>query len=497
VASGGAGGSTEGFNPRRRRADDGHVSEDREQALRTRVDAVANQLCRAVDGDFEFLVTVDGHDETLDKLSMMVNFVLDAARRALERVDEKTREADELEAANLAAEAASRAKSQFLANMSHEIRTPMTAIQGYADMLAEPDVSPAERLEAVETIRRNGAYLLNIINDILDISKIEAGRTAIELQTCSPFDVLQDVGRMMQLRAEEKQIALVFEQSSPLPETIRTDPTRLRQILINLVGNAIKFTSEGEVRVSASVRNPQGRVPRLHIDITDTGVGIPADQRDELFTPFSQADASMSRRFGGTGLGLVISRRLARMLGGDVRLVSSEPGRGSLFRATIETGPLAHVPLRRLPPTPRAAPQSSPIEHLEGRVLVAEDGADNRRLIKRLLERVGLDVTFAHDGEQAIKAALGAVEIEQPFDVILMDLQMPRVDGYVATQRLREAGYTGTIIALTAHAMEAERLHCLEVGCDGFETKPIDRQRLLETLSHALADAKKGGRWSA
>jgi signal transduction histidine kinase/CheY-like chemotaxis protein len=468
------------------------VSENREQTLRALVDSVSNQLCRAVDGDFDFLVTVQGHDETVDKLTMMVNFVLDAACRGLERVAEKTREARELEQANAAAEAASRAKSQFLANMSHEIRTPMTAIQGYADMLAEPGVTDAERLEAVETIRRNGAYLLNIINDILDISKIEAGRTTIALQPCSPFEVLQDVGRMMQLRAEEKQIALVVEQSSPLPERIRTDPTRLRQILINLVGNAIKFTSEGEVRVSASVLNPKGRVPRLHIDIADTGMGIPVEQREELFTPFSQADGSMSRRFGGTGLGLVISRRLARMLGGDVRLVSSEPGHGSLFRVTLETGPLANVPMLRLPPNPRhPTPQAPAIDHLEGDVLVAEDGADNRRLIKRMLERVGLTVTFVHDGEQAVKAALLAAERHDPYDVILMDLQMPRMDGYVATQRLRESGYTGKIIALTAHAMETERLHCLEVGCDGFETKPIDRQRLLETLRRTLDEVKR------
>ena len=485
-----------GINPRRCGADLAHVSEDQEQTLRALVDSVSNQLCRAVDGDFDFLVTVEGHDETVDKLSMMVNFVLDSARRALEHVAEKTRETRELEAANLAAQAASRAKSQFLANMSHEIRTPMTAIQGYADMLAEPEVSDAERLEAVETIRRNGAYLLNIINDILDISKIEAGRTTIALQPCSPFDVLQDVGRMMQLRAEEKQLALVVEQSGPLPETIRTDPTRLRQILINVVGNAIKFTAEGEVRVSASVLNPTGRVPRLHIDVADTGTGIPPEQRDELFTAFSQADGSMSRRFGGTGLGLVISRRLARMLGGDVRLVSSEPGRGSLFRVTIETGPLANVPLLRLPPARDvAAPQPPAIEHLSGRLLVAEDGADNRRLIKRMLERVGLEVTFVHDGEQAVKAALLATERNEPFDVILMDLQMPRMDGYVATQRLRESGYTGKIIALTAHAMEAERLHCLEVGCDGFETKPIDRQRLLETLRRTLGELARNQPW--
>jgi PAS domain S-box-containing protein len=417
------------------------------------------------------------------------------AKTELEHYAEALKSANKtLEEFNNIAESATRAKSAFLANMSHEIRTPMTAILGYADLLLNEEgleKAPQDRRQNLETIKRNGEHLLGLINDILDLSKVEAGKMEIEPTRCSPFELLAEVVSLMRVRAEAKQLNLELELAGPLPETVLADPLRLRQVLVNLVGNAIKFTDQGEVRITARLIG-DGDLPRLRFDVTDTGIGMNEEQAGKLFQPFTQVDNSSARKFGGTGLGLCISKRLAEALGGDIQVCSS-PGKGSTFSVTIDPGPLngirwiqnAQEALLVRPPSTTAATQDK-IE-LHGRVLLAEDGPDNQRLISFLLKKAGADVTLAENGQLAYDEALAAREAGQPFDVILMDMQMPVMDGYTATRELRSHGYTGPIVALTAHAMAEDRQKCLDAGCDDFATKPIDRQKLLTTVAHWMA----------
>jgi len=391
--------------------------------------------------------------------------------------------------ARRAAQEASRLKSEFLAHTSHEIRTPMTALVGYTELLGDPDLSPAERAEGLATIRRNGEHLMTIVNDILDLSKIESGRMTIERMACSPFALVAEVAAVLRPRAAHDGLDVEVGYRSPLPETIETDPTRLRQILLNLVGNAIKFTPRGSVRLEVGPVEDT----RLCFEVIDTGIGLDAEQQARLFTAFSQADASTTRRFGGTGLGLAISKRLAGMLGGDLR-VRSVPGEGSTFTLTIDVGSLAGVRLLDRPPdVPAAAERREPSAHapqaLRGRILLAEDGLDARRLLARHLRAAGAEVETAENGLVACELALRAADAGTPYDLILMDMQMPELDGYAAAARLRAAGYRGPIVALTAHAMEDERARCLGAGCDGFAAKPILRRTLIEVARAYLAPA--------
>jgi len=404
--------------------------------------------------------------------------------------------------ANRRAEAANRAKSVFLANMSHEIRTPMTAILGYADVLLEPGHSPSDTVDAIGVIRRNGRHLLSIINDILDISKIEAGRLTVERVECNPIQILSEVYSLMHVRAEEKGLALGVEFVGPIPSRIRTDPTRFRQALLNLVGNAIKFTEAGGVRLVASCdTGGPGRDGRLRIQVIDTGVGMTPDQIERVFEPFTQADASTTRRFGGTGLGLCIAQRLARALGGDIE-VDSEPGRGSEFVLTVDTGPIEASSMDPNPSLTAAAPtaagpsgtQGPARAALTGRVLLAEDGPDNQRLISHILRKAGADVTVVENGALAVESALAARASGAPFGVVLMDMQMPVMDGYAATSTLRRKGYTGPIVALTAHAMTGDRDKCLAAGCDDYITKPVDRGELIGLCAEHM---RRAGRAAA
>ena len=402
-----------------------------------------------------------------------------------------------------AAAAADAAKSEFLANMSHEIRTPMTAILGFADVLLEemgPGATPTQ-MEALESIRRNGEHLLQIINDILDLSKVAAGRMELERLRCSPTRIAAEVESMMRVRARARGLAFGVEFIGPIPESIETDPTRLRQILINLVGNAIKFTEAGGVRIvvrlaeSAAGADPAGAPAGsglLQFDVIDTGPGMTPEQQQRIFQPFVQGDSSTTRRFGGTGLGLTICKRLVEALGGDIS-VQSAPGRGSTFRVRIPTGPLTGVTM--LPGSSTDAPPGSGPRRpdsqaaLSGRILLAEDGPDNQRLISFLLRRAGAEVVIADNGQAAVDAALAAEREGRPFDVILMDMQMPVLDGYAATAQLRARGYRRPIIALTAHAMASDRDKCLAAGCDAFAAKPIDRTRLFETITACMSAA--------
>jgi PAS domain S-box-containing protein len=405
------------------------------------------------------------------------------ARKQIER---------ELLEAKASAEAASRAKSAFVANMSHEIRTPMTAILGYADLLAHPSQGEDERRRCVQTIRRNGEHLLAVINDILDVSKIEAGKMSVERISCSPCQVVADVAALMKVRATDKNLGFDVRYIGAIPQTMQTDPTRLRQILMNLLGNAIKFTHQGSVRLLVCLADSvNASNPRLRFDVIDTGVGLTAEQQELLFRPFAQADSSTTRKFGGTGLGLTISKRLALMLGGDLTC-SSNAGAGSTFSLTVHTGHLQGVAMldspQALVDASDATAHRAEAVKLEGRILLAEDGPDNRVLVTFYLRQAGLEVTEVENGLLARDAALKALRKGNPFDLILMDMQMPELDGYSATAELRRLGYRGPIVALTAHAMGGDREKCLAAGCDDFAVKPIDHDVLLATLKKFLRE---------
>ncbi|QDU74044.1 Sensory/regulatory protein RpfC [Bremerella volcania] len=411
-----------------------------------------------------------------------------------ERLEQQT---NELRKAIEASEGANRAKSAFLANMSHEIRTPLTAILGFADVLLETgDIykAPVERIEAIQTIRRNGSHLISLINDLLDFSKIEAGKFQVENLPCSLHRLIADIRQLMQVRAEEKKLNIQVEYSGPIPEMILTDPTRLRQILMNLLSNAIKFTHEGSVSLKVSL---VGKAPnrRIQIDVTDTGIGISEEMRDKLFQPFTQADGSMSRRFGGTGLGLTISKRFAGLLGGDLTILDTSHA-GTTFRLVIDPGPLHNVTFQE-PDAAMSAPdeeKSKPTDTKNAlrdlKILLVEDGPDNQRLISFLLKKAGAEVDMAENGELGYLKANAATASGRPFDVILMDMQMPIMDGYAASTKLRSDGYNGPIIALTAHAMAEDRNRCIEAGCTDYTTKPVDRAKLIELIRfHAEAAA--------
>jgi len=406
-----------------------------------------------------------------------------------------------LDEARRFAEVASQSKSEFLANMSHEIRTPMTAILGFSETLLDPELSEVERLEAVTTIRRNGQYLLQIINDILDLSKIEAGKLGIEKQACVLPGIIAEVGSLMRVRTDAKGLSFDVQYAGAVPETIHTDPVRLRQILINLVGNAIKFTERGGVRLVTRFVHDDPKLPRIEFDVVDTGIGMTPEQVTRLFQPFGQADSSTTRRFGGTGLGLHISRRLTDLLGGEIKVVDSKPGCGTCFRVSLDTGSLDGVKMITDPLTatvldsedaagssPHGAAQAEACgsSRLDCRILLAEDGPDNQRLISFMLKKSGADVTVAENGQVAVDKVLSAREADRPFDVVLMDMQMPVLDGYGATSLLRHKGYTGPIIALTAHAMAGDSDKCLKAGCDDYATKPINRAKLIRTISRNL-----------
>ncbi len=384
------------------------------------------------------------------------------------------------------ANAAARAKSEFLANMSHEIRTPMNAILGYAELLQDVPHAP-EVANALEVIQRNGKHLLVILDDILDVSKLEAGRMTIEPVDCELATLLDDVVGLLRGRATAKGLLLEVVATTPVPRRVVTDPTRLRQVLTNLVGNAIKFTERGSVRLLVAYR-AQPRA-QLQIEVKDTGIGMTQPQLDVLFQPFTQADTSVTRRFGGTGLGLAISQRLAGLLGGGIT-VSSRVGVGTTFTVTIAAGHATGTTMitELTPGSSRDAARDGkaspplPTSPAGARVLVAEDGPDNQRLFRAVLAKAGYEFELVGDGEAAVAAVADAAAAGRPFDVVVMDMQMPRLDGYGAVQQLRQRGLAVPVIACTAHAMADDRQKCLDAGCDDFTKKPIDRRELLGKL---------------
>jgi len=401
--------------------------------------------------------------------------------------EEKLRQAKE-HAEQLAEKAmvADKAKSEFLANMSHEIRTPMNAIIGFSDLLQEEHITEQQR-RYIETVRESGKNLLQLINDILDFSKIEAGKLNVEIIDCQMGRLLTSVESLMRPAAMEKGLAFEFRQNGKLPRRIRTDPVRVRQCLINLISNAIKFTHEGHVYVHVSVQeagDADVTGPCIRFDVEDTGIGIPADKQELIFGAFAQADGGTTRKYGGTGLGLAITKQLAELLGGEVS-VRSEVDKGSIFTLIIPAGvDLESEPLldkEQLLAEKIERPEVVTLEKFSGRVLVAEDTPTNQTLIRLLLKNLGIEVTVVEDGQKAVEAVDG-----QEFELILMDIQMPNMNGYEATKALRSKGITTPIVALTASAMKGDEDKCVAAGCDDYMTKPIDRQKLVEVIRKYL-----------
>ena len=385
----------------------------------------------------------------------------------------------------IAAEAANTAKSAFLANMSHEIRTPLTAIIGFSETLLDTSQTMPERVESIHTIIRSGKHLMQIINDILDISKVEADKLKVEYLEVSPFELLDDVYSLVALMAESKGVFFDIEYDFPLPEIITTDPVRLKQIIINLCSNAVKFTQKGGVTVKVSYNS---EATHLLFEIIDTGIGLTKEQLSKLFSPFTQADSSTTRKYGGTGLGLHLSQELAIKLGGDIH-VESTPEVGSCFSVRIKIGDINNIKLiSYLPELKRISSQSIIEEsgkNLTGKVLLTDDNIDNQRLVSMYLKKLGAEVVVANNGKEAVEKA-STID----FDLILMDVQMPVMNGIDATKRLRKMKYKTPIIALTANAMKEDVDDCYDAGCNDFIQKPISQPEFRETIGRYLKEAE-------
>ena len=377
--------------------------------------------------------------------------------------------------------AATTAKSEFLANISHEIRTPMNGIIGFSDLLADEDLTE-EQQEYLDYIRKSGRNLMQLLNDVLDISKIEAGKLRVEKVLCSPDELLDDVAALMRPKAAKKGIEFEIHRDDALPLSIRTDPIRLSQCLLNLVVNAVKFTVKGHVHLNVYPLKKDD-VDCICFDVEDTGIGVPPDKQALIFESFTQADGSTSRRYGGAGLGLAITRSLVEMLGGDISLVSREH-QGSTFSLTIPAGVAPGTTLSPqadafdAPATENDQYGQSDVVAFCGHVLVVDDDPGNQKLAKRLLERLGFDVTTADDGAEAVEKAENC-----DFDMIFMDVQMPVMDGFKATRLLRQKEITTPVIALTAHAFQEDRARCLEAGCDDYISKPIEHDTLVKIIT--------------
>ncbi len=399
-----------------------------------------------------------------------ISYVFGRLHKAQERLVEAQRRA----------EGANQCKSLFLANMSHEIRTPLGALLGFAELLKEPNLSVSDRIRFAGIVERTGVDLLAIVNDILDLSKVEAEKLELETIKFSLREFLSEIHSFLGLRCLNKCLQLDFVPIGFVPEYVIADPLRIRQILMNLLGNAIKFTHEGKVRLEYFAEEVGDR-GILHFRIVDSGIGVPVDQQARLFEHFSQGDNSIPRRFAGTGLGLALSRRLANLMGGDVSLLESTEGRGSVFSASIAYRRVTPSEIKLASPAALATSRIFPGK----KVLVADDSADNRFLFECMLKKLGFKVSLAENGEEALRLVRS-----NHFDIVLMDMQMPLMDGYEATAVLSETYPQLPVIALTAHAMKEDRNKCLGVGCRDYLTKPVQYLQLVQALATHLAPAE-------
>ena len=376
---------------------------------------------------------------------------------------------------------ASQAKSEFLANMSHEIRTPLTAIIGFSESLFDRSQTDFQREKVTNSILRNGRHLQSLINDILDLSKIEAGQLQVESIPTSIDDLIAEVEQIIGSRARNKELDFKVDYKLPLPETINTDPLRLKQILINLCGNSIKFTETGSIGINVSYNKTN---KQLVFAVIDTGIGMAPEVADTIFEAFTQADTSTTRKYGGTGLGLTISYQLAQALDGNLR-VESEPGKGSKFILTLnlQSEPELTFNLERENKSSSTIHEEVEVQikPLQGRILLAEDSEDNQELIRMYVDKTGAELVVVNNGKQAVELAT-----QQAFDLILMDMQMPEMDGTKAIQLLRGTGYKNPIVSITANAMRSDQEKCFNAGANGFLVKPINTGQFYKTLNQYL-----------
>lgn len=421
-------------------------------------------------GNMDTRLAVDRNDE----FGQLANFF----NQMLENLDEQRKE---LIVALQQAESATETKSAFLANMSHEIRTPLTAIIGYAEVLKHSERSIPDNMEEIKTIIRNGEHLLKIINNILDLSKIEANSMEIENAPVNLMEIISDIKSIVEPQTKEKALSFNVNYKYPLPKIILSEPLRLKQILLNLCSNAVKFTDSGSITVSMSCDCENESVT---IQVADTGIGMNKEQLQRVFKAFSQADSSTTRKYGGTGLGLYLSKQLTDALGGELA-VESKVNEGSCFSLTVNTGQLNFVEfINEDSSEPEVRPDPSmplQVNTVNGCILLVEDSLDNQRLISLYLSKMGASVTLADNGKIAIQKAM-----DKHFDLILMDVQMPVMGGLEAVEYLRKNKYKGPIAALTANAMNEDRKKCFAAGCDDFVSKPVNREALYATVKKYL-----------
>jgi signal transduction histidine kinase/CheY-like chemotaxis protein len=424
----------------------------------SRVEALLAVLERMAAGELELRAPISSAHDELDAVAHGVNVLVGELRDT----------AVTLQRAKEEAESANQAKTTFLRNVSHELRTPLSAMLGAAQLLGAPELGEARREELLARIQANGQALRELLDELLDLSKVEAGKLEVELQACSARDAVDEVLADLAPEAARKGLQLRALSAPGAPSAVEADPRRVRQILLNLVGNALKFTERGavEVRLSGEADG------KLAIDVADTGIGLDPAQAAALFAPFQQADATIAPRFGGTGLGLALSRRLAELMGGGLRLLHSAPGQGACFRLTLR----AREALVRVPRVTPVSLGSAPLLGL--RLLLAEDSADIREVMTDLLSLSGAEVVGVEDGEAAVARVLA-----ERFDLVLMDVRMPRLDGLEATRRLRAAGARLPILALTADAVREHQEDCLRAGCDAYVPKPADIDRLVAEVA--------------
>ena len=408
-------------------------------------------------GDFMQTVPVRSRDE-LGELAEAINTMTMNLRKQVTQRQQ--------------AEHASRVKNLFLANMSHEIRTPLNSILGFSDLLRDPTLTEPEKMRYLDIIKRTGTNLATIINDILDVTRVEAEQIEIAKSDFSLNQVLNDLQLLLQIRCEEKGVHLSVQKVGEVSDFMRTDAIRLRQILLNVIGNAIKFTEKGSIDVRYEVVDGQ-----LCFSVKDTGPGITTHQMDQLFQPFSQGDSSIRKKFGGTGLGLVLSKKLAQLLGGDVSLLESTVGKGSTFLVKVAYLPVSQDELQK-----DKVKKESLVNLQNKKILVVEDTKENQWLLQFYLTKSGAQVEVASNGEEGVQKALS-----EEFDLILMDMQMPVMDGYAATEALREKGYTKPIIALTGFAMIGDREKTMQSGCTDYLSKPVEKLKLLEFVSRYVS----------